>query len=307
MSEAPALDISDLRYAYGTRQALAGVSFSVQPGEIFGLLGPNGGGKTTLFRIATTLIAPQAGSVRVFGADVATSPDLARRRMGVVFQVPALDTRLTVAENLRHHGHLYGMRGARLARAIDGVLGRVRIADRADDLVATLSGGLRRRAELAKALLPAPELLILDEPGAGLDPSARRDIWEDLRALRERVGTTIVLTTHLMEEAAGCDRIAILDEGALVAIGVPARLTEAIGGEVILISARDPQALGPRIQERFGVRVDLLDGQLRIERRRAHEFIAGIVESFPGEIDAVTFGKPTLEDVFVHHTGKRLD
>jgi ABC-2 type transport system ATP-binding protein len=301
-----AVEVAGLGHRYGDRQALAGVSFAVHPGEIFGLLGPNGGGKTTLFRIVSTLMLPGEGTARVFGADVVTQPAAARRRMGVVFQAPALDTRLTVIENLRHQGHLYGLHGADLSARIRDVLARVRLDDRGRDLVGRLSGGLQRRAELAKALLHRPALLVLDEPSTGLDPAARRDVWQYLQILRERDGTTIMLTTHLMDEGASCDRVAILHEGRLVAMGVPEALTRAIGGDVVTITAREPAALADRIAERFGVRVELVEDRLRIERERAHEFVPQLVEAFPGEIDAIAFGKPTLEDVFVHHTGKRL-
>jgi ABC-2 type transport system ATP-binding protein len=301
-----AVEVTRLSHRYGERQALADVSFTVNPGEIVGLLGPNGGGKTTLFRIVTTLMLPLSGTVRVFGADVVTRPAAARRQMGVVFQAPALDTRLTVVENLRHQGHLYGLRGADLTARIDDVLARVGLDDRGRDLVRRLSGGLQRRAELAKALLHRPALLILDEPSTGLDPAARREVWQQLQTLRDRNGTTVLLTTHLMDEGASCDRVAILHEGRLVAMGAPETLTKAIGGDVITITARDPASLSERIARRFGVKVETVDGRLRLERERAHEFIPELVEAFPGEIDAITFGKPTLEDVFVHYTGMRF-
>lgn len=306
-SPIPAVDVLSVRHRYGARVALDGVGFAVQPGEVFGLLGPNGGGKTTLFQIVSTLLSPSEGTVRVFGDDVVRDAAGARRRMGVVFQHPALDVRLTVLENLRHQGHLYGLRGRDLAARIEDALRRVRLEDRARDMVGTLSGGLQRRAEVAKALLHAPQLLVLDEPSTGLDPTARRDIWQDLQQLRAQRGTTIILTTHLMDEAAACDRVAILDLGHLVAVGSPAALTEAIGGDVVLVTAREPERLAGRIQDRFGLAAELVDGRVRVERDRAHEFITDLVESFPGEIDAVTFGKPTLEDVFVHHTGRRME
>jgi ABC-2 type transport system ATP-binding protein len=302
----PAVDVLALKHRYAERVALDGVSFDVQPGEAFGLLGPNGGGKTTLFKIVSTLLAPSAGTVRVFGDDVVADPAAVRRRMGVVFQHPALDARLTVGENLRHQGHLYGLRGSRLTARIHDALRRVRLDDRERDLVSTLSGGLQRRAEVAKALLHRPQLLVLDEPSTGLDPTARRDIWQDLSALRRDEGTTVILTTHLMDEAAGCDRVGILDQGRLVALDTPAKLTQEIGGDVVLVTAREPERLAGRIGGRFGVKTEVVDGRVRIERNRAHEFVTDLVESFPGEIDAVAFGKPTLEDVFVHHTGKKL-
>ena len=227
--------------------------------------------------------------------------------MGVVFQKPALDARLTVAENLRHQGHLYGLSGETLKARADAVLAGVGLADRARDMVGVLSGGLQRRVEVAKALLHQPDLLLLDEPSTGLDPTARRDIWQDLSRLRTERGTTVVLTTHLMEEAAACDRVAILDRGRLVACDTPAALVSSIGGDVVLVTTRDAASLAPRIAARFEVHAEVLDGRVRIERDQGHRFIASLVETFPGEIDAVALGKPTLEDVFVHFTGRRFD
>jgi ABC-2 type transport system ATP-binding protein len=303
----PPLEVRHLTHRYGARVALADVSFEVAPGEIFGLLGPNGGGKTTLFRIVSTLMAPADGEVYVGGDDVARYPDRVRRRLGVVFQSAALDARLTVRENLLHQGHLYGLSGRRLTERMSATLAHVGLSDRARDLVLTLSGGLQRRAELAKALLHSPEVLVLDEPTTGLDPGARRDVWQHLTALRARDGTTVVLTTHMMDEAARCDRVGILHEGRLVALGSPQALTSEIGGDVVLIASPDAPGLAARVRARFGGRVDVVDDQVHIERDRAHTFVPDLVESFPGEIDSVTFGKPTLEDVFMHHTGKRLN
>jgi ABC-2 type transport system ATP-binding protein len=302
-----AVEVNHLGYRYGERVALDDVSFAVASGEIFGLLGPNGGGKTTLFKIVSTLLFPTEGAVRVFGDDVTCDPAAVRGRLGVVFQHPALDGKLTVEENLRHQGHLYGLSGRTLTVRIGEVLARVGLDDRRRDLVATLSGGLQRRAEVAKALLHRPQLLVLDEPSTGLDPTARRDIWQDLSALRREEGTSVILTTHLMNEAAACDRVAILDLGRLVALDTPDALTSAIGGDVVQVTTRDPQDLAGRVAARFGVPTKVVDGKVHIERDRAHEFIAELVESFPGEIDAVTFGKPTLEDVFVHFTGRRME
>jgi ABC-2 type transport system ATP-binding protein len=302
-----AVEVDRLRHRYGDRVALDDVSFVVAPGEIFGLLGPNGGGKTTLFKIVSTLLSPTEGTVRVFGDDVVKDPAAVRRRLGVVFQHPALDSRLTVGENLRHQGHLYGLSGGTLTARMNQVLLRVGLEDRRHDLVSTLSGGLQRRAEVAKALLHRPQLLVLDEPSTGLDPAARRGIWQDLSALRREDGTSIILTTHLMDEAAKCDRVAILDQGRLVAIDTPAALTATIGGDVVQVTTQDAKRLAERVAERFGVRAKVVDGKVHIERDRAHEFIAQLVEAFPGEIDTVTFGKPTLEDVFVHYTGRRLE
>ncbi len=304
-SELRALDISALGHRYGNREALIDVSFSVETGSIFTLLGPNGGGKTTLFRIVTTLLPTAAGHVSVFGRDVATNADDVRRLMGVVFQSPALDGRLTVVENLRTHGHLHGLRGRRLTCRIEDALGLVALADRAGDLVETLSGGLRRRVEIVKALLPGPKLLLLDEPSTGLDPGARRELWDHLARLRRTLGTTVILTTHLMNEAAKSERVAVLHEGRLVALGSPTDLVSEIGGDVILVASHNVDMLAEDIRSRFRQAVDVVDGHVRIERAKGHAFIAELVEAFPEQIDGVTYGKPTLEDVFLHHTGQR--
>lgn len=302
----PALNVVGLSHRYGDRQALQSVSFDVAPGESFGLLGPNGGGKTTFFRIAATLLTPTNGTVRVFGHDVATHPDAVRRCIGMTFQSPALDDRLHVVENLHYHGHLYGLHGKSLNQRIDEVLSLVNLTDRASDLVSTLSGGLQRRVELAKTLLTKPLLLLLDEPSNGLDPGARREVWEHLRHLRQTESTTIIVATHLMDEAAQCDRVGILHEGRLVASGTPEALVSEIGGDMILVTGKDLSSLAQKVTQRFDQHVEIIDGALRVERAQAHEFVPELVEAFPGEIDTITFGKPTLEDVFIHYTGEQL-
>ncbi len=306
MSDSPAIRIDGLSHRYGQRQALQSVSFEVTRGELFGLLGPNGGGKTTLFKILSTLLEPQEGIAEIFGVDVSARPAEARMRMGVVFQAPALDKKLTVEENLWHQGHLYGMSGSDLTDRIREKLERVGIWERRRTRVEELSGGLRRRTELAKGFLHHPDLLLLDEPSTGLDPNARRDVWNYLESIRKAEGTTVVLTTHLMEEAEKCDRIGILDGGRLIALDRPERLKAAIGGDVITAVSDHPGELQKQIHERFGVEATLVDDTLRIEKERGHEFITQLVETFPGRIQSIRLGKPTLEDVFVHHTGHRF-
>lgn len=301
-----AVEIAGLTHYYGMRKALKEVSFEVQEGEIFGLLGPNGGGKTTLFRILSTLLAPTSGRASVFGLDVAQRPQPVRRKIGVVFQSHNLDSKLTPAENLRHQGHLYGLRGRDLRERIQQVLARLGLADRQNDLVETLSGGLRRRVELAKGLLHQPSLLLLDEPSTGLDPGARRDLWDYLNLLRGNDGVTVLLTTHLLEEADKCDRLAILHRGELVASGSPDSLKKDVGAEVILMEAREPENLRQQLRQRFAVEASVLGGKVRFQHPRGHEFIPQLVEAFPGEIQSVMVGKPTLEDVFIRRTGHRF-
>lgn len=300
------LVVRDLGYRYGDRMALRDVSLEVRPGEIFGLLGPNGSGKSTLFRVASTLVPPTTGEVQVFGHPLPAETALVRRHLGVVFQAPAVDGKLTVGENVRYHGRLYGLRGAALERAAGEVLERLGVADREADLVETLSGGLRRRVELAKALMHRPSLLLLDEPSTGLDPRARRDLGVHLERLRDRDGVSVLLTTHHMDEAERCDRVAILHHGSLIGVGTPEELKAAVGGDVLEIQARDPAALATAIRSRFGWEVRQVDGLLRLERPRGHDLVGPLVDAFPGEVVSIRFGKPTLEDVFVHFTGQRF-
>lgn len=306
MSEHPIVQIQELTHQYGTRTALDQISFNVDRASIFGLLGPNGGGKTTLFKILTTLITPTSGTARIAGADVVTRCDEVRNRIGVVFQNPGLDRKLTVMENLVHQGHLYGLSGTSLKNRCCELLERFGVADRSRDRVEKLSGGLARRVELAKGLLHRPEVFILDEPSTGLDPGARAGLMDYLVELRDQDGVTSLLTTHLMDEADRCDRIGILDEGKLVAIDTPTSLKNTIGGDVLTVCSSDPVSLSDKVTARFGGSADVMDGVVRIERERGHEFVPELIEAFPGEIESVTLGKPTLDDVFVHLTGHRL-
>lgn len=305
-ASAAALEAADLGFRYGDRQALRGVSFSIGRGEIFGFLGPNGGGKSTLFRLLSTLVPIQSGSAVVLGHPLGGDSRALRRRLGVVFQHPSVDGKLTVAENLAHHAHLYGISGRRLRERRAAMLERLGLAARADDLVETLSGGLQRRAELAKALLHQPELLLLDEPSSGLDPAARREFNNYLGHLRDHEGVTVVLTTHYLEEAERCDRIGILHRGELVAVARPAELKQLLGGDVVVIQASAPEVLKRKIAQRLRLDAVLVGGALRIERPRGHELVREVVDLFGDEIESVTFGKPTLEDVFVHLTGHRF-
>jgi ABC-2 type transport system ATP-binding protein len=307
VTDHPALVVSHLTHRYGSRVALDDVSLSVAPGTFVALLGPNGGGKSTLFRICATLQRASEGSVLVFGADVRTDSATVRRKLGVVFQSPALDQRLTVRENLLHHGRLYGLQGRPLRTGIDEALVRVGLADRSRDIVSRLSGGLKRRAEIAKVLMTRPSLLLLDEPTTGLDPGVRRDLWRDLASIRASDGTTIVLTTHLLDEAAAADHVFVLDRGRIVVDGAPETLTRMVGGDVIRLLSAAPADLASRITARFQATATVVDDEVRVEHDQAHTFVAALVDAFPGEIRSVHFGRPTLEDVFVHFTGRRFE
>jgi ABC-2 type transport system ATP-binding protein len=304
---AAVISVQNLVHRYENRTALNGVSFNVGPAELFGLLGPNGSGKTTLFRILSTLMIPTGGRAMVMGSDAAQDAASLRRQIGVVFQAQSVDPKLTAYENLWHQGHLYGLRGPGLKQRVSEILARVGLADRAKERVETFSGGMQRRIELAKGLLHHPGVLLLDEPTTGLDPGARRDLWQYLQILRDEERVSVLVTTHLMEEAERCDRLAIMNEGNLVALGTPAELKSEIGGDVILLdAANDAGLLADHIRSRFRVETTVLGNQVRIERESGHRFVPDLVEAFPGEIQAISVSKPALEDVFIHRTGHKF-
>ena len=306
-SAEPVISVQNLVHRYENRTALNDVSFDVRPAELFGLLGPNGSGKTTLFRILSTLMIPTGGRALVLGCDSAQDAASLRRQIGVVFQAQSVDPKLTAYENLWHQGHLYGLRGSALKRRVQEILTRVGLSDRAKERVETFSGGMQRRIELAKGLLHHPGVLLLDEPTTGLDPGARRDLWQYLQILRDEEHVSVLVTTHLMEEAERCDRLAIMNEGNLVALGTPAELKNEIGGDVILLdAARDANSLAQEIRNRFHVDTTVLGNQVRIEREGGHRFVPDVVEAFPGEIQAISVSKPALEDVFIHRTGHKF-
>jgi ABC-2 type transport system ATP-binding protein len=305
-ADSAAISVQEIVHRYEDRIALNRISFNVQSAELFGLLGPNGSGKTTLFRILSTLMVASGGRAIILGHDAAREPQLLRHQIGVVFQAQSIDLKLTAAENLRHQGHLYGLSGTALKTRIAEMLSRVGLLDRRHEKAETFSGGMQRRLELAKGLLHHPSVLLLDEPTTGLDPGARRDLWQYLQILRDQERVTVIVTTHLMEEAERCDRLAIVNQGNMVALGSPADLKHEIGGDVVVLDTKDPQSLAQRMRARFNSDVQVLDSRVRLERENGHRFIAEIVEAFPGEIQAVSVSKPTLEDVFIHRTGHRF-
>jgi ABC-2 type transport system ATP-binding protein len=290
--------------------ALDSITFQVHPGEIFAILGPNGGGKSTLFRILATTLRPTSGRAAIFGRDAVARPAAVRALIGVVFQCPSLDGKLTVRENLLTQGHLYGLHGPALHQRLETLLAGFDLLDRQGEFVERFSGGMRRKVEIAKAMLPQPPLLLLDEPSTGLDPGARADLWRQLERLRHELGQTIVLTTHFMDEADRCDRVAILCAGRLAAQDTPAALKAAIRGDVITVEpAGDALDLCRRITAEFGpwpadARPSVIDGRIHLERADGPAFVATLAGALPGKVASITVGRPTLEDVFMDLTGR---
>ncbi|MFI4859925.1 MAG: ABC transporter ATP-binding protein [Phycisphaerales bacterium JB063] len=304
------------------RVALRKVSLEVQPGEIFGLLGPNGSGKSTLFRILATVQAAKVpvgkapGTAEIFGVDVVEAPATVRRQIGVVFQHPSLDDKLSAFENLRYHGMLHGLSGDTLTTRCNDMLQQTGLTGRAADLVASFSGGMRRRVEIAKALLTEPKLLLMDEASAGLDPAAQRTLWQTLREQVETHGLTVLLTTHLMHEAQQCDRLAVLDAGRVVAIDTPAGLIDQVGGQVLEAgwSVDNPAAgteLGRRVAEHLGVDPDsegvmLHSDGIRVELPDAAAAVPAVAQLLGEQADSIRVAKPTLEDAYLKLTGNPL-
>lgn len=306
MSTSPAVDIAHLAHRYGEHVAIRDLSLSIAEREVFAILGPNGSGKTTLFRVLSTLIPIQEGDVHILGHDIRRDAAAIRAQLGVVFQAPSIDKKLTVLENVIHHGRLYGLSGSELRTRADEMLTRLGLADRRRSLVETLSGGLRRRVELATGMLHRPRLLLLDEPSTGLDPGARSDLWQYLEQVRDSEGVTVVVTTHLLDEAQRADRIAIMHKGDLAALDTPAALQAAVGGDAITIRSKDPTALAAEIRQRFDIPAMVVDSSVRLEQPNGHQWIPKLVEAFPDRTESITLGKPTLEDVFIHFTGHRF-
>ncbi len=298
--------IDDLTHRYGSRTALDTISLTVSQGSFYGLLGPNGSGKTTLFRILATLLNPSEGSVRIFGADPLMHPARVRQHTGIVFQGVALDDELTVLENLRTHASLYGLRRSTFQKRLARLLPLFGLEERLHERTERLSGGLKRRVDLVRGLLHAPPLLLLDEPATGLDPAARQALREAIDRLRRQEGTTIVLATHLMEEADRCDYLAILDRGRVAAQGTPDSLKQAVGEETLWIECDDPQDLAERIAKQFNVSTQVIGTRVQLSGPDAHDLLSPVYETAGENIRSVTIRRPTLEDVFMMHTGHGL-
>ena len=305
--QVPMLELTDLTLQYPGRLALDRVSFRVASGESFGLLGPNGSGKSTLMRILAGLLAPSGGVARLNGMDVTRETAAVRNSLGVAFQTPSLDGKLSVRENLRFQGLLYGLSGAKLRQRVDRLMESFRITDRAKDRVEKLSGGLKRRVELAKSLLHKPPVLLLDEPSTGLDPAARQDFWRVLEEHRAQEALTVIVATHLMEEAENCHRVALLDQGHLVTVDSPDNLKSKLGHEVLTLESADPKSLAEAVRKSVHLEGTVNGSSVRLQTSEGMKLIPRLMESFPDLITAIRIGKPTLEDVFLARTGHGLN
>jgi ABC-2 type transport system ATP-binding protein len=302
----PAIEVTDLVKSYGDVEAVRGVSFTVARGEVFGFLGPNGAGKSTTINMLCTLAKSTSGTARVGGYDIATERDDVRRHIGLVFQDQTLDGHLTAAQNLRMHAELYGIDPGVVPERMRQMLEMVGLADRRDQQVMTFSGGMRRRLEIARGLLHSPRVLFLDEPTVGLDPQTRSSIWRYIRALQDREGTTIFMTTHYMEEAEFCDRIAIMDRGELVVLDTPEALKASVGADRVVLGTADNDAALTALRERFGVDASIAEGAVTFHVEAGEAFVPRLFAELGVAITSVSVSRPTLDDVFMRHTGTTI-
>ena len=301
-----AIEVRALTKDFGDIKAVRGVDFEVATGEVFGFLGPNGAGKTTTINMLCTLMKPTDGSARVAGHDVVRERDDVRRNIGLVFQDPTLDGYLTGEQNLRLHAELYGLQKDLVAPRMRQVLEMVGLWDRKDSAVATFSGGMRRRLEIARGMMHSPRVLFLDEPTIGLDPQTRRSIWSYIRELKEREEITIFMTTHYMDEAEWCDRIAIMDHGQIVALDKPETLKAGIGKDRVVIQTEDNEAALAALQERFGIEGHVSEGAVTFAVPGGEQFVPRLFAELGVPIQGVSVTRPTLDDVFMSFTGTTI-
>jgi ABC-2 type transport system ATP-binding protein len=303
---AAAVYVSDLVKTYGQVEAVRGIGFEVRPGETFGFLGPNGAGKSTTIKILCTLVSPTAGQARVAGHDVVKERDTVRQNIGLVFQDTTLDNYLTGEQNLRFHADLYGVPRSQLAPRLKQVLEMVDLWDRRGSVVGTYSGGMKRRLEIARGLLHAPRVLFLDEPTVGLDPQTRSSIWEYINDLKQREDITIFLTTHYMDEAENCDRIAIVDHGKIVVLDTPEALKASVGKDRVQITTGDDQAAIAGLKERFGIDAAVHEHQVTFSVSNGEQFVPRLFAEMTQQIRSVSVARPSLDDVFMSYTGKTI-
>ena len=302
----PAIEVHDLRKSFDAIEAVRGVSFEVAAGEVFGFLGPNGAGKTTTINMLCTLARPTSGSALVAGHDVVRERDDVRRHIGLVFQDPTLDGYLTAEQNLRLHAELYGVDSALVAGRMRQVLEMVGLWERRAATVMTFSGGMRRRLEIARGFLHSPRVLFLDEPTIGLDPQTRSSIWRYIAQLQEREEITIFMTTHYMDEAEFCDRIAIMDQGQIVALDTPEALKAQVGADRVRIQTEDDDAAIATLADRFGLEATMSEGAVTFFVPSGEEFVPRLFAELGVGIGSVSVSRPTLDDVFMSHTGTTI-
>jgi ABC-2 type transport system ATP-binding protein len=301
-----AVSVSGLTKRYGEIEAVRGIDFDVHEGEVFGFLGPNGAGKSTTINILCTLAEATSGQAQVAGHDVRTERTEVRRNIGLVFQEPTLDGYLTADQNLRFHGELYGVPRAQLRSRMDEVLTMVGLEDRRGDLVQTFSGGMRRRLEIARGLLHSPHVLFLDEPTIGLDPQTRASIWDYISELRRREQITVFVTTHYMDEAENCDRIAIMNEGEIAVIDTPEALKSGIGADRVQIRTSDDDAAIAQLQQFFGIEAAVHEGAVTFAVPGGAQFVPRLFSKLDVAIEMVTVTRPSLDDVFMTYTGTTI-
>ena len=306
VSSPSAIEVDDLVKSYGDVDAVRGVSFTVPPGEVFGFLGPNGAGKSTTINMLCTLARPTSGAARVSGFDVASERDEVRRHIGLVFQDPTLDGYLTASQNLRLHAELYGIERAVVPTRMRQMLEMVDLWDRRDQPVQTFSGGMRRRLEIARGLMHSPRVLFLDEPTIGLDPQTRRAIWRYIRALQEAEGTTIFMTTHYMDEAELCDRIAIMDRGEIVVLDTPEALKAGVAADRVVLGTTDDAAALAALADRFDIQATVAEGAVTFHVASGEAFVPQLFAGLGVGITSVAVSRPTLDDVFMRYTGSTL-
>jgi ABC-2 type transport system ATP-binding protein len=298
------IQVEDLVKKFGELTAVNGISFAVDSGAIFGFLGPNGAGKSTTIKMLATLLKPTAGRATLAGFDINSQPNQVRQNIGLVFQDPSLDIRLTADENLQFHARLYNVPKDVFSTRAEQVLRMVDLLDRRSSLVSTFSGGMKRRLEIARGLLHHPKVLFLDEPTLGLDPQTRNAIWQHVRTLRDEVGTTVFMTTHYMDEAENCDHIAIIDHGKIQAIDTPVALKRMIGGDKIIV--RGDEALAQDISARYNVELQKVSGEFHFQINSGAEFVPRLVTDFHGRVKSIQVKQPSLEDVFLKLTGHAI-
>ena len=301
-----AVEVRRLVKTFKAVEAVKGIDLTVRAGETFGFLGPNGAGKSTTIKILCTLADATSGSAKVAGFDVATERDAVRRSIGLVFQEPTLDGYLTAEQNLQFHGELYGVDKSTAAARRKEVLDMVGLYDRKDDLVQTFSGGMRRRLEIARGLLHSPKVLILDEPTIGLDPQTRASIWQYIGELHKREEITVFVTTHYMDEAENCDRIAIIDQGRIVALDTPENLKAGVGKDRVQIATTDDPAAITALKEVFGLEPKMVEGLVTFPVAEGAAFVPQLFEKLGVPIKSVAVTRPTLDDVFLNFTGTSL-